>query len=142
MRAPQSRPASHRRRQPPPSAVGSRSADGSAGHMVPRDSPRRASRCGGRGSVSRRPSPGPPGTVASSPGATEPPDIDLSDLSRHVGETVRVGGFVTAVDADGFRLDDGTGQAIIELAGDAASYLSVLGPDDALNATGAVIRTE
>jgi hypothetical protein len=51
---------------------------------------------------------------------------------------VRVGGLVTEIEADGFRLDDGTGSARVILAGDAADLVAVLGPGDAVNAEGAV----
>ena len=63
-------------------------------------------------------------------------DVDLRDLAAHVGTRVRVGGLVTTLEADGFRLDDGTAIGRVVLADGAAPLLEVLAPGDALNATG------
>ncbi len=63
-------------------------------------------------------------------------DIDLRDLDGHVGERVRVGGLVTALEIDAIRLDDGTADARIVLEGDAVDLLGMLQVGDALNATG------
>ena len=49
---------------------------------------------------------------------------------------VRVGGLVTAVEADGFRLDDGTATATVVLEGPAAELAALLQPGDAVNAVG------
>ena len=57
-------------------------------------------------------------------------------LGDRLGGTVRVGGLVTAVDAGGIRLDDGTATARVVLEGAAADLASLLQPGDALNATG------
>jgi hypothetical protein len=66
------------------------------------------------------------------------PNVDLLDLAGHVGQTVRVGGLVTELVPDGFLLDDGTAVGQIVLRGQAAEYLPLLEPGDALNATGRV----
>ena len=49
---------------------------------------------------------------------------------------VRVGGLVTAVEADAFRLDDGTATATVVLEGPAAGVAPLLQPGDAVNAVG------
>ena len=71
-----------------------------------------------------------------SPDASAPADVDLRDLATHVGTRVRVGGLVTSLEADGFRLDDGTAIGRLVLADAAAPLLEVLEPGDALNAIG------
>lgn len=81
---------------------------------------------------------GPGGGSTTTTGGGTAPDTDLRDLSAQVGREVRVGGLVTEIEADGFRLDDGTGSARVILAGDAADLVAVLGPGDAVNAEGAV----
>jgi hypothetical protein len=88
-----------------------------------------------------------PGTTGASAGATDGgtgtpsaaatvPDVDLRDLEASIGSRVRVGGLVTSLEADGFRLDDGTRIGRIVLADAAAGVLELLEPGDALNATG------
>jgi hypothetical protein len=69
-----------------------------------------------------------------------PTDIDLATLAEHVGELVRVGGLVIEPTADGFTLDDATAIATVVLRGEAAAYLGLLEPGDALNAIGVVER--
>ena len=64
------------------------------------------------------------------------PDIDLTQLSAHLGQVVRVGGIVAALAPDGVDLDDGTATARLLLTGDAAMVLALLEPGDALNAVG------
>jgi hypothetical protein len=59
-----------------------------------------------------------------------------------VGRTVRVGGLVVDLRADGFTLDDGTATGRIILAGVALDALSLVEPEDALNAIGRVAATE
>jgi hypothetical protein len=83
-----------------------------------------------------------PGDSGAAQSATDPatPNVDLADLSAHVGSVVRVGGLVTELLADGFLLDDGTAIGRIALVGAAAEYLPLLEPGDALNATGRVER--
>jgi hypothetical protein len=72
-----------------------------------------------------------------SPGASgAPADVDLRDLAAHIGTRVRVGGLVTTLETDGFRLDDGTAIGRVVLADAAAPLLEVLEPSDALNAIG------
>ena len=63
-------------------------------------------------------------------------DVDVAGLRGSVGDRVRVGGLVTSLEPDGFRLDDGTGTVRIVLRADAASYLGLIEPGDALSATG------
>ncbi len=77
-------------------------------------------------------------SVASGASAASTPNVDLIDLAAHVGQIVRVGGLVTELVPDGFLLDDGTAIGRVVLAGDAAEYLPLLEPGDALNATGRV----
>jgi hypothetical protein len=64
--------------------------------------------------------------------------VDLAVLAEHRGEIVRVGGIVTAVASASILLDDGTGIGRIALSGDAAAYLALLAPGDALDAVGRV----
>jgi hypothetical protein len=83
-----------------------------------------------------------PGSSATGTGSdasgTPVPDVDLANLGGHVGETVRVGGLVAELAADGFTLDDGTAIGRVVLTGEAADYLPLIDPGDALNATGRV----
>lgn len=72
--------------------------------------------------------------------ADPPLDIDLATLAEHVGEHVRVGGLVVAPTPDGFSLDDATAVARIVLRADAADFLGLLEPGDAVNASGTVTR--
>ena len=71
-------------------------------------------------------------------GGSTPPgaDVSLADLATRVGETVRVGGTVTDVEADAFTLDDDTAIARIVLEGPAVELATLLQPGDAVNATG------
>ena len=55
---------------------------------------------------------------------------------------MRIGGLVTTLEADGFRLDDGTSIGRVVLADAAASVLEHLRPGDALNATGVPERRD
>ena len=84
------------------------------------------------------PSAGPGAAGSGEPASDGRPDVDLARLADHVGQTVRVGGLVTELFGDGFGLDDGTAIGRVVLAGDAAGYLPLLEPGDALNATGRV----
>ena len=90
---------------------------------------------GGTGTAVATSASGDPGPGAS--GATIP-QVDLRDLGAKTGNRVRAGGLITAVDADGFRLDDGTAVAGVVLAGDAADLAAILGPGDAVDVTGDV----
>jgi hypothetical protein len=72
--------------------------------------------------------------------ANPPLDIDLATLGEHVAELVRVGGIVVAPTPDGFSLDDATAVARIVLRSDAADFLGLLEPGDAVNASGRVSR--
>ena len=62
--------------------------------------------------------------------------------SRRSGRLVRVGGLVVDLTEDGFHLDDGTAVGRVVLSGDALDRLSLIEPDDALNAIGRVVSTE
>ena len=74
------------------------------------------------------------------PSASTPaiPDADLRDLAAFDGRLVRVGGLVTELTADGFRLDDGTAVGRVVLAGPAAEWLGLIEPADAINVIGRV----
>jgi hypothetical protein len=65
-------------------------------------------------------------------------DADLVDLATVVGQTVRVGGLVVGLQADGFSLDDGTAVGAVVLAGSAAELLPLIEPGDAINVIGRV----
>ena len=65
-------------------------------------------------------------------------DVDLATLSAHVGASVRVAGLVAAVSPDGFRLDDGTALADVQLRGAAADLGASISIGDALSAVGRV----
>jgi hypothetical protein len=103
-------------------------AGGSNGSPLPGGSAGGAIGPGGPGSG--------PGGGGQEPGT--PLDIDLAQLGEHLGANVRVGGFVTGIDSSGITIDDGTASGRIELAGEATAYLALLGPDEAINATGLV----
>ncbi len=114
-------------------------ADIVLGASTPSPSPADTSRTGSSG--------GAPGATAASPAATAsaggedgasaaPADVQLVDLSDHLGATVRVGGLVTAVAADGFELDDGTSTGRIVLEGSAGGLAALVETGDAVNATG------
>jgi hypothetical protein len=75
---------------------------------------------------------------AGSGDATAPVSADAVGLASLVGRPVRVGGLVVTVDTGGLVLDDGTGSARVDLAGDARSLLPLLGPGDAVGAAGIV----
>jgi hypothetical protein len=80
---------------------------------------------------------GGPAGSAGPPGAA-PANADLVDLDGLVGSTVRVGGLVVDLRADGFTLDDGTATGRVVLRGSAMDVLPLIEPDDALEATGRV----
>jgi hypothetical protein len=68
--------------------------------------------------------------------------VDLAVLVDHVGTLVRVGGLITGVTSGGFTLDDGTATASVVLNGDAAAFLKLLHPGDAIGLAGRVERVE
>lgn len=80
--------------------------------------------------------PGAPPAAAGTGDAGGIGDIALADLGAHLGSTVRVGGLVRSIEADGVQLDDGTATGALILEGPAADLLVLLQPGDALNATG------
>jgi hypothetical protein len=100
-------------------------------------------------SVAGRPSAGSGDDGGSSPtssaGGSDPrvatPDADLTDLDAFVGQTVRVGGIVVDLQADGFTLDDGTAIGRVVLRAAALQALLLVEPDDALNVVGRVEST-
>ena len=70
------------------------------------------------------------------------PDADLADLASIVGDTVRVGGLVVDVRPDGFTLDDGTAHAPVVLRDEAADWIPLIEPEDAINVIGQVERLD
>jgi hypothetical protein len=76
--------------------------------------------------------------LSPSTSVASPIDADVASLGQHVGSTVRIGGLVVELLADGVTLDDGTGVGHVVLAGPAADYLPLLEPGDAINAIGRV----
>jgi hypothetical protein len=70
------------------------------------------------------------------------PDADLADLASLVGTMVRVGGLVIDVRLDGFVLDDGTAHAPVVLRDEAADWIPLIEPDDAINVTGRIERLD
>ena len=83
------------------------------------------------------------GSGAGSPGPGGAADwvaIDLVAIDEHVGERVRVGGLVDALETDGFRLDDGTAVGRVVLEAAALPQLASLGAGDALSVVGRVER--
>jgi hypothetical protein len=65
-------------------------------------------------------------------------DVDLVQLAGYAGQTVRVGGLIVDLRIDGLLLDDGTSVGLVILRGAALELLSLLEPDDAINASGRV----
>ncbi|HET7677307.1 MAG TPA: hypothetical protein VFK38_05585 [Candidatus Limnocylindrales bacterium] len=72
--------------------------------------------------------------------AGRPLDVDLGELAAHAGELVRVGGLVSAVDATGLLLDDGSATARIAMPEDARALLAALQRGQAINVVGHVRR--
>ena len=70
------------------------------------------------------------------------PDADLADLASILGKTVRVGGLVLDVRPDGFVLDDGTAHAPVVLRDQAAEWVALVEPGDAINVVGRVERLD
>jgi hypothetical protein len=80
----------------------------------------------------------PPSRRGTAVDTTAPVSADVASLAGLVDRSVRVGGLVVAVDAAGLVLDDGTGLARLDLAGEARSLLPLLAPGDAIGAAGVV----
>jgi hypothetical protein len=93
---------------------------------------------GPSGSGSGGPSGSGPGAGASGAPYSGVPDVDLAALGDHLGELVRIGGLVVAGTATGFSLDDGTAIGHVELRGEAAAFLDLIEPGDALGIVGRV----
>jgi hypothetical protein len=94
---------------------------------------------GSGGSALGQPSSPRPAEAGGSTAPAATLDVDLVSLAERVGQTVRVGGLVSEVTTDGFLLDDGTAVGRIRLGGSAAEYVTLIGPGDAVNATGQVV---
>jgi DNA/RNA endonuclease YhcR with UshA esterase domain len=90
------------------------------------------------------PGTGPGGGTTATGAVASPsvPDADLSALASSEGRTVRVGGLVRGVRADGFELDDGTATGRVVLVGDAAAWIALIEPGDAINVVGRVERRD
>ena len=98
---------------------------------------------GGSGSSSTTGGPARQGTGWAPTASVDPailaaPTADLIDLADLDGRLVRVGGLVRDLHDDGFDLDDGTAIGTIVLTGDAAAWLPLIEPDDAINVVGRV----
>jgi hypothetical protein len=77
------------------------------------------------------------GHSSAGPGTGDAPtDADLVELASLAGSIVRVGGLVVALERGGFTLDDGTAIGRVVLAGEAAAWLDLVEPGDAINVTG------
>jgi hypothetical protein len=97
---------------------------------------------GGPGSPGTPQGSGPDASTAARPqAAAAPDDADLIDLGAVIGRTVRVGGLVVDLRADGFTLDDGTAIGRVVLRAAALDSLALVEPDDALNVVGPVEST-
>lgn len=79
---------------------------------------------------------------APSPANDSVPDVDLADLAASVGDRVRVGGLVVERTADGFSIDDGTATGNVVLVGEAAGWVDLVEPGDAINVIGRVEQRE
>ena len=82
------------------------------------------------------------GTASATANGETVPDADLVDLGSIVGTTVRVGGLVVDIRPDGFLLDDGTAHAPVVLRDDAADWIPLIEPEDAINVIGRVERLD
>ena len=82
------------------------------------------------------------GTASGSTNGETVADADLADLASIVGDTVRVGGLVVDVRPDGFTLDDGTAHAPVVLRDEAADWIPLIEPEDAINVIGRVERLD
>jgi hypothetical protein len=77
-------------------------------------------------------------TASADPSPRAIVDADVTDLAAFVGRTVRIGGLVVDLGADGFTIDDGTAIGRVVLRDAALELLALVEPDDALNAIGMV----
>ena len=78
------------------------------------------------------------GVGADSAGSPLAAAVELSQLGEHVGKRVRVGGLVVDLVGDGFTLDDGSATGRVVLAGEAAAFLGLIEPGDAVELAGTV----
>jgi hypothetical protein len=94
------------------------------------------SSAGSTGSVS--------GTASSAAGRTPGDqaaalDVELAELSEHLGERVRVGGLATLLGTDRIEIDDGTATAAIVLPAEAIDLGAEIVVGEPLNAVGRVV---
>ncbi len=80
---------------------------------------------------------GPDGVAPGGP-SPDGPTVGLGELADHPGERVKVGGLVVDLVADGFTLDDGSAIGHVELRGEAAAFLGLVEPGDAVDVIGTV----
>ena len=119
-------------------------SDGSGGSFAASGGSGGSARSGGTGGSATAGGAGDPG-AGRTPGSAVIPDADLADLAdlaASAGVIVRVGGLVTELTTDGFRLDDGTAIGRVVLAGQAADQRPLIEPGDAVNVSGRVARLD
>lgn len=75
------------------------------------------------------------------PGAGTSSAVSIADLADHIGETVTIGGAVTAISGVIAAVDDGTGAVAVRLADAAAAFADELVVGDLVNVSGVVGRT-
>ena len=78
------------------------------------------------------------GSGIGGPGAGGAPTVEIGTLDAHLGEWVRIGGLVVDLEPDGFTVDDGSATGRVVLVGEAADYLGLIEPGDAIEAGGRV----
>ncbi len=93
------------------------------------------------GSPPASPDPRDRGSGIGGPGAGSAPTVEIGTLDAHLGERVRIGGLVVDLEPDGFTVDDGSATGRVVLAGEAADYLGLIEPGDAIEAGGRVDAT-
>jgi len=93
------------------------------------------------GSSPASPDPRDRGSGIGGAGAGSAPTVEIGTLGEHLGERVRVGGLVVDLEPDGFTVDDGAATGRVVLVGEAAGYLGLLEPGDAIEAAGRVDAT-
>jgi hypothetical protein len=84
----------------------------------------------------------PPGSGSPYAGSTagNGQTVSAGDLAGHEGAMVTVGGSVTSISGELLTIDDGSGTALVRLAGSAAALAATVGRGDIVNATGTVER--
>ncbi len=71
-----------------------------------------------------------------------PLDVDLADLSSHLGRLVRVGGLITRLSGRDITLDDSTARALVRLPAAADPIARLLEVGQPINAVGRVARSQ